>query len=111
MADDTGESGRGVLQVGRRKSDCPPRTPGSGQPFVIPAYLAEFFEAALDEKTNEAALMHCRKNAEERQALPPCYWPASGRAVDGGAGWRCRRGKSQSEKRRASLRRTDSRDR
>ena len=49
--------------------------PAAGQPFIIPAYLARFFADALDEKTNEAALIIARKNAKSSSvaALLVCF--------------------------------------
>ena len=49
--------------------------PAAGKPFIIPAYLARFFADALDEKTNEAALIIARKNAKSSSvaALLVCF--------------------------------------
>ena len=38
--------------------------PAAGRKFIIPPYLAAFFIDALDEKTNEAALIIARKNGK-----------------------------------------------
>ena len=53
----------------------PPGHPAAGEPFIIPPYLAEFFEAALDESTNEGALIIARKNAKSSSvaALLACF--------------------------------------
>ena len=49
--------------------------PKQGEAFIIPAYLARFFADALDEKTNEAALIIARKNAKSSSvaALLVCF--------------------------------------
>ena len=53
----------------------PPGHPAAGAPFIIPDYLAAFFVDALDEKTNEAALIIARKNAKSSSvaALLACF--------------------------------------
>ena len=53
----------------------PPGHPAAGAPFIIPDYLAAFFIDALDEKTNEAALIIARKNAKSSSvaALLACF--------------------------------------
>ena len=49
--------------------------PAAGSPFILPDYLAAFFVDALDEKTNEAALIIARKNGKSSSvaALLACF--------------------------------------
>ena len=49
--------------------------PAAGSPFILPGFLAAFFIDALDEKTNEAALIIARKNGKSSSvaALLACF--------------------------------------